>query len=130
MKLNSNQLFTWILVTVIVSLTVGVSSSVITHRLLVNQWVAQNQQAQVVNQDGLPAETQDLAQSEDQVLAARTTNLPTGTVSAGSGSLVAQIFSQLETRFKQAIVDVDNDEAEASGNSGAFDGYLDTFRDR
>lgn len=126
MKLNSNQFFTWILVTVIVSLTVGVASSIITHRLLVNQWAAEYQQSQYLAQpeNVLPVD------SEDQVLAARTNKLPTGTVSAGSGSLAAQIFSQLNTRFKQVLVDVDSDEAEASGNDGSFEGYLDIFKSR
>lgn len=110
------------MLTIMASLTVGVVSSVLTYRLFLKQLAAQNQQAQVQR-----VATQE---SEDQVLAARVSNLPNGAASAGSGSLVSQIFSQLNTRFKQAIIDVDNGENEASGNGGNVEGYLNVFTDR
>jgi hypothetical protein len=126
MKLNTNQLLTWVLVTVMVSLTVGVSSSVITHRLLVNQWVSENKQAQILAQ---PQDiTQEILESDDQVLAARTT--ASGTSNTSQGSLMAKIFGGLDTHFKQALVQIDLEESENNGNSGSSEGYLDVFQNR
>ncbi|MFA6602364.1 MAG: hypothetical protein WCT01_01040 [Candidatus Shapirobacteria bacterium] len=123
MKINTNQLITWTLVTVIVSLTASVTSSVITHRLLVNQWASENQQAQILAQPN--------SETDEQVLAART-SAPGSSTNSGTtqGSLMAKIFGGLDNHFKQALVQIDVEESENNGNSGSSEGYLDVFQNR
>ena len=88
----------WVLITIFSSLCVGVIGSAMT----VNYFAYTSQKA-----------------ADENVLAA------TATSQVASGSLIKQIFSNIDVNMRRALINIDTDETESRGTGQLPDGTLD-----